>query len=128
MGPLIEMTLFVDTKILPTAILSTAFIFGCFTISAIFADRRQYLYLSGIAASAASILFYMVILNFFFNSYLMYKVKLNFKLNYINNTIHIYILMQGYIYLYFALMCMLVILDTVKIIDLRNHGDTDYIM
>lgn len=75
MGPLIEITLYIDTKILPTAILSTAFIFGCFTVSAIFSDRRQNLYLTGIASSAAVLLFYMGLMNIFLNSYLIYKVS-----------------------------------------------------
>jgi len=107
MGPLIEMTLFIDPKILPTALFSTVFIFGCFTLSAIFSDRRQHLYLAGIASSAFSILFYLAITNIFLNSFLIYK---------------------AYIYIYFGLMCVLVILDTVRIIELRNRGDTDHIM
>ncbi|KAJ6216880.1 hypothetical protein RDWZM_008037 [Blomia tropicalis] len=107
LGPLLEMTLFIDTSILPTALLATAFIFGCFTISAIFADRRQYLYVSGIASSAASLLFFMAITNIFFNSYAIYKT---------------------YFYIHFALMCALVLIDTVRIIELRAHGDTDHIM
>jgi len=84
MGPLIEMTLFVDTKILPTALFSTAFIFLCFTLSAIFTDRRQYLYLSGIASSAFAILFYLAITNIFLNSVLIYKVKCYLKIAYFN--------------------------------------------
>ncbi|XP_017492525.1 PREDICTED: bax inhibitor 1-like [Rhagoletis zephyria] len=107
MGPLIEMTLYIDTSILPTAILSTAFIFGCFTLSAIFSDRRQSLYITGLASSVATFVFSLALMNIFLNSYLIYKTSL---------------------YLSFGVMCALVIIDTVRIIDLRARGDTDYIM
>lgn len=107
MGPLIEMTLYIDTSILPTAILSTAFIFGCFTLSAIFSDRRQSLYITGLASSAATFVFSLALMNIFLNSYLIYKT---------------------YLYITFGVMCALVMIDTVRIIDLADLGETDYIM
>lgn len=77
MGPLIEMTLYIDTSILPTAILSTAFIFGCFTLSAIFSDRRQSLYIMGLASSASVLVLSLALMNIFLNSYLIYKVGID---------------------------------------------------
>ncbi len=130
MGPLIEMTLYIDTSILPTAILSTAFIFGCFTLSAIFSDRRQSLYITGLASSVATFVFSLALMNIFLNSYLIYKVRSTFDVTLLSQQLLIVFLhlLQTSLYLSFGVMCALVIIDTVRIIDLRARGDTDYIM
>ena len=74
LGPLIEMTLYIKSSILPTAFFSTAIIFACFTLSSIFGDRRKTLYFGGILFSALSLLLYMSLFNLFFNSYALSKV------------------------------------------------------
>lgn len=105
-GPIIEHSLYIDGNIIPTALLSTAFIFACFSISSIYSDRLQNLYLGGFLMSGLSILFYMALLNIFFQSYMIFKF---------------------YVYMSLALMCGFVMYDTALIIEKRRRGDTDYI-
>jgi len=65
LGPLMEHTLHVDPSILITAFLATTTIFACFTLSALLAKRRSYLYLGGILSSALSALFLLSVLSMF---------------------------------------------------------------
>src|SRR5687767_981861 len=73
-GPIVEVTLYINPSILPTAFLSTALIFACFTLSSIYGDRRKTLYFGGLLFSGLSLITYMAIFNIFFNSYAIYKV------------------------------------------------------
>ncbi|OTF84161.1 Bax inhibitor-like protein [Euroglyphus maynei] len=108
LGPLIEHTLYIDANILPTALMATSLIFVCFTISAIYGNRRKTLFYGGILFSGLSLLAYMSLINLFFRSQMMYKVC-------------------AYVYIAFAIMCAFVIYDTAFIIEKRLRGDTDYI-
>ncbi|KAH7637759.1 bax inhibitor-like protein [Dermatophagoides farinae] len=106
LGSLIEHSLYINPSILPTAFMATALIFACFTISAIYGDRRKTLFYGGILFSGLSLLTYMSLINLFFRSQLMFK---------------------AYVYIAFAIMCAFVIYDTAFIIEKRLRGDTDYI-
>lgn len=75
MGPLVEVTLHINPNILPTAFLSTSLIFACFTLSSLFGDRRQSLYLGGTVMSGLTLMSMISIMNLFFQSYTMYKVQ-----------------------------------------------------
>lgn len=105
-GPLIQHSMYVDGNIIPTAILSTAFIFACFTISSIYSDNQQTLYMGGMLMSGLSMLFYLGLMNIFFASYMIFK---------------------AHVYISLALMCGFVMYDTALIIEKRRMGDTDYI-
>lgn len=106
LGPLIEVTLYIDPTILPTALISTAVIFACFTISSVYGDRLKTLYYGGLLFSGLSLLSMMSLFNIFFRSQMLY---------------------QAHIYLGFALMCGFVLYDTALIIEKRRRGDSDYI-
>lgn len=69
-------------------------------------------------------------MNIFLNSYLIYKVRSTFDVTLLSQQLLIVFLhlLQTSLYLSFGVMCALVIIDTVRIIDLRARGDTDYIM
>uniref|UniRef100_A0A8P0PN94 Bax inhibitor 1 n=1 Tax=Canis lupus familiaris TaxID=9615 RepID=A0A8P0PN94_CANLF len=47
LGPALELCIAINPSILPTAFMGTAMIFTCFTLSALYARRRSYLFLGG---------------------------------------------------------------------------------
>ncbi|XP_037600585.1 bax inhibitor 1 [Cebus imitator] len=47
LGPALEFCIAINPSILPTAFMGTAMIFTCFTLSAVYARRRSYLFLGG---------------------------------------------------------------------------------
>ncbi|NXD18668.1 BI1 inhibitor, partial [Nothocercus nigrocapillus] len=47
LGPLLEMCISINPSIIPSAFLGTAAVFTCFSLSALFARRRSFLYLGG---------------------------------------------------------------------------------
>lgn len=106
LGPLLDIVIAVDPSIVPTAFLSTCLIFACFTLSAMFADQRQWLYIGGTLMSLLSVMLTMSLLNIFIGSYLLFKSQ---------------------IYMGLALMCGFILYDTQLIIEKRRRGDRDYI-
>lgn len=56
------------------ALLGTSIVFACFSLSALYAPRGQYLYLGGILMSGLSTLFWLSIMNIFFGSRLIFQV------------------------------------------------------
>jgi len=106
LGPLMEYTILVNPSLIPTALMSTCVIFGCFSLSALFSNQRKWLYLGGILTSLMSMLFFMSLINLFIGSKLLFQV---------------------HIYLGFFLVCGFVMYDTTLIIEKRRRGDTDYI-
>lgn len=59
LGPLVELALGVNPGILMTTALSTAAVFASFTLSALFTQRRSYLFLGGWLSSAISTMLVM---------------------------------------------------------------------
>jgi len=106
MGPLLDMALMVNPSIIPTALLSTCVIFGCFSLSTIFAGHRKYLYMGGTLMSLLSVLILMGLINIFIGSQLLFS---------------------AYIYLGLLVVCGFIMYDTALIIEKRLMGETDYI-
>jgi FtsH-binding integral membrane protein len=67
-GPLINRVIDLDQQILVVAFLATAAIFVCFSLAAIFAKDRSYLYIGGILSSALTIMCLMSLFNIFIRS------------------------------------------------------------
>ena len=86
------------------AFLGTTITFFCFSLSAIFAPRGQYLHLGGILIS---ILFNILFFSIFLNSNFIFQVNL---------------------YVGLALMCGFIVYDTQKIIEEFSIGKKDYVM
>lgn len=105
-GPLLDFAFLVNRTIVPTALVATALIFACFTISTIFADQRQYLYLGGTLMSLLSSLMLVSLVNLFLRSSFLYSL---------------------YLYAGLFLMCGFICYDTALIIEKRRMGDEDYI-
>ncbi|GJN29924.1 hypothetical protein PR202_gb18187 [Eleusine coracana subsp. coracana] len=106
-GPLLQLALHFDPRILVTAFIGTAIAFACFSGAAILAKRREYLYLGALLSSGLSILLWLQFAASIFghsSSTFMFE-------------------------LYFGLLVFLgyMVFDTQEIIERAHHGDMDYI-
>lgn len=106
LGPALDFVIAVNPSIIVTAFLATSVIFVCFTLSALYAQRRSYLFLGGILTSGLSILLLVSIVNLFIGSALVFK---------------------AHMYLGLAIICGFVLFDTQLIIEKAEMGDKDYI-
>ncbi|XP_065052179.1 probable Bax inhibitor 1 [Rhopilema esculentum] len=106
LGPLMDAVIEIDRSIIPTAFLATCLIFACFSLSALWAKERSYLYLGGTLLSALSVMLLLGIANIFLGSHLIYKIQLYGGL---------------------ILFCAFILYDTQLIIQKRKNGDNDFI-
>ncbi|KAL8152187.1 hypothetical protein V2J09_009947 [Rumex salicifolius] len=106
-GPLIDLAIEFDPSILVNAFVGCAIAFGCFSAAAIYAKRREFLYLGGFLSSAVSILFWLSIASSLFGgSTTVFMFELYFGL----------LVFVGYI-----------VFDTQSIIERAHLGDLDYV-
>ncbi|NXG51155.1 BI1 inhibitor, partial [Psilopogon haemacephalus] len=98
LGPLLEMCISINPSIIPTAFLGTATIFACFSLSALYARRRSFLYLGGFLLSGLTLMLLFSVVNAFAN-----------------------------LYVGLMIMCGFVLFDTQLIIEKAESGDKDYI-
>jgi len=106
-GPLIELAIEIDPSILVSAFVGCAVAFGCFSMAAMLAKRREYLYLGGLLSSGLSILFWLHFASSLFGgSATLFKFELYFGL----------LVFVGYI-----------VVDTQDIIEKAHFGDLDYV-
>ncbi|XP_041654701.1 probable Bax inhibitor 1 [Cheilinus undulatus] len=106
LGPTLDFVIAVNPSIIVTAFMGTSVIFICFTLSALYAKRRSYLFLGGTLMSGLSLLFLMSVMNLFFGSVMLFK---------------------AHMYLGLLIMCGFVLFDTQLIIEKAENGDKDYI-
>ncbi|EDV26930.1 putative Bax inhibitor 1 [Trichoplax sp. H2] len=106
LGPLLEIVLEIDPSIIPTAFLATTLIFVGFTLSALWAEERKYLYMGGTLMSLLSTLCFLGFLNIFLGSQLLFNINL---------------------YMVLFVMCGFVLYDTQLIVYKFQQGDQDYI-
>ncbi|NWS78217.1 BI1 inhibitor, partial [Crotophaga sulcirostris] len=93
-------------SIIPTAFLGTATIFACFSLSALYARRRSFLYLGGFLLSGLTLMLLSSVVNTFMGSTWLFTANL---------------------YLGLMVMCGFVLFDTQLIIEKAENGDKDYI-
>ncbi|XP_022995188.1 bax inhibitor 1 [Cucurbita maxima] len=106
-GPLISVAIEIDPSVLVSAFVGTAVAFGCFSAAAMFARRREFLYLGGLLSSGISMLLWLRFASSIFGgSTAIFKFELYFGL----------LLLVGY-----------VVVDTQKIIERAHLGDVDYV-
>ncbi|MEE6471243.1 hypothetical protein FKM82_009223 [Ascaphus truei] len=106
LGPTLDLCIAINPSIIPTAFLGTAVIFTCFSLSALYARRRSFLFLGGILMSGLSLLLLSSLVNIFIGSVLFFKMHM---------------------YIGLLIMCGFVLFDTQLIIEKAEHGDKDYI-
>ncbi|XP_051958003.1 probable Bax inhibitor 1 [Xyrauchen texanus] len=106
LGPLMDYIITINPSIIVMAFLGTSVIFTCFTLSALYAQRRTYLFLGGTLMSGLFVLLLVSFFNMFFSSVVLFK---------------------AHIYLGLVIMCGFVLFDTQLIIEKAEMGDKDYI-
>ncbi|XP_009881467.1 PREDICTED: bax inhibitor 1 [Charadrius vociferus] len=106
LGPLLEICVSINPSIVPTAFLGTATIFACFSLSALYARRRSFLYLGGFLLSGLTLMLLSSVVNAFVGSTWLFTANL---------------------YLGLMIMCGFVLFDTQLIIEKAESGDKDYI-
>lgn len=106
-GPLIDLTIQIDSSILVTAFVGCAIAFGSFSAAAMFARRREFLYLGAFLSSGVSILFWLHFASSIFGgNAALFKFELYLGL----------LVFVGYI-----------VFDTQQIIEKAHFGDLDYV-
>lgn len=106
LGPLIDTVAFLAPGTVTTALVGTAIVFACFSISALTAKRRSWLFLVGGLSSAVSLLVMLSFFNLFFGM----GATTSFQL-----------------YLGLMVFCGYVLVDTQVIMEKAIAGDTDHI-
>ncbi|CAD6234613.1 GSCOCG00002016001-RA-CDS [Cotesia congregata] len=106
LGPLLEIVISIDPSIIVTALVGTTVVFTSFSISSLYAQRGQWLYLSGTLISLSNITIILLLANIFLRSALVYQAQL---------------------YLGLALMCGFIIFDTQLIVEKFHMGSKDFI-
>ncbi|XP_029450473.1 bax inhibitor 1 [Rhinatrema bivittatum] len=106
LGPALDLCISINPSIIPTAFLGTAVVFTSFSLSALYAQRRSFLFLGGILLSGLTLLLLTSLVNVFVGSLWFYKASM---------------------YVGLAIMCGFVLFDTQLIIEKAENGDKDYI-
>ncbi|XP_036605937.1 bax inhibitor 1-like [Trichosurus vulpecula] len=106
LGPALDLCIAINPSFIPTSFLGRAMIFSCFTLSALYARHRSYLFLGGILMSAMSLMLFSFLGNLFFGSFWLFQANLYVRL---------------------VVMCGFVLFDTQLIIEKAENGDKDYI-
>lgn len=106
LGPLLDVAMVINPSTVVTAFFGTCVIFGCFTLAALYAPDRKYLYLGGLLLSGLTTMIWMSIFNLFIGSSFIYHLNLYAGL----------LVMSGF-----------VLYDTQVIMFKRQMGDNDYI-
>lgn len=106
MGPLMEIAMHLNPRIIPMSLVSTCLVFGSFSLSSIFSNHTKWLYMTGGLMSLLSIMVFMSIINLFIGSYFLFQAQL---------------------YLGLIVFCLFVMYDTATIIEKCRMGDTDHI-
>jgi len=75
-GPLCRLAIAIDPTLLLTAFTGTSLIFVCFSISAMTAKRRSWMFLGGFLGSACMLMGLLGVANFFFHSVALYSFHL----------------------------------------------------
>lgn len=106
MGPLLDLAVQINEAIVPNSLFLSSMIFASFTGVSLFAPDGQYLFLGGTLMSGLSTLFWLGLINIFFESQLLFRV---------------------YIWSGLLLFCGFIVWDTQMIIEKKRRGDGDFI-
>ena len=102
LGPLLNVAVEINPALITEAFLGASVVFACFSLSALFAPRGQYLYLGGILSSILSILLVMSAINILSD------------------------LVRVYVGLFIT--CGFILFDTQNIIEKVKSNDEDYVV
>ncbi|PWA79247.1 bax inhibitor 1 [Artemisia annua] len=105
-GPLIKLAINLNPSILVSAFVGTSIAFACFSVAAMLARRKEYLYLGGLLSSGLSLLIWVHFASSIFGGSWGFKISLYFGL----------LVFVGYM-----------VYDTQDIIERAHLGDFDYV-
>ncbi|CDW55301.1 Bax inhibitor 1 [Trichuris trichiura] len=105
-GPLLDYIISINPAIIISAFLATATVFVSFTLAALYAPDRKFLYLIGTLLGLLSTMCWLSLFNFFFGFNFLFQVNL---------------------YTGLAVMCGFLLYDTQLIMEKRRMGNSDYI-
>merc|ERR1711988_1735126 len=80
LGPLLASVIALDPSIVMIALVCSTCIFACFSLSALLAPKRSFLFLGGILSSALSMMLMMSLINLFVRSYSVAMAQVYFGL------------------------------------------------
>jgi FtsH-binding integral membrane protein len=106
LGPLCNLAIQIDPAILLTAFLGTTIVFVCFGLSAIYSERRSYLWLGGVISSSMMFLAVLGLVSIFWRPMWIFSIQLYFGL---------------------AVFCAYVLFDTQMIIEKAEAGSDDFV-
>lgn len=106
LGPLLELSIYINASLIPTAFMMTSAVFISFTLAALYTRRAQFLFLGGILGSGLSLMLMLSLANLFFRSRMVFQLELYGGL---------------------LLFCGFILYDTQLIIERRRNGDKDYV-
>lgn len=106
LGPLLEIAMYMNPRIIPMSLVSTCLVFASFSLSSIFSTHNKWLYLGGGLMSILSVMMFVSIINLFIGSYFLFQAQL---------------------YLGLIVFCVFVMYDTAVIIEKCRMGDNDHI-
>ena len=75
LGPLLQLSMYINATLVPTAFLLSSAIFVSFTLAALYTQRAQFLFLGGILGSCLSTMMLLSLANLFFRSRLIFQVR-----------------------------------------------------
>lgn len=105
MSPLLDLVIRINPAIVVTAFAGTSGIFACFTVSALLAKRRTYLYLGGILSSVSMLLLVSLFIG-----------------------VHSLAAFKFHLYVATAMTLGFILYDTQLIIEKYMNGDDDYVI
>lgn len=106
LGPLLEIAMYLNPRIVPMSLISTCLVFASFSLSSIFSTHHKWLYFGGGLMSLLTVMLFTSIINLFIGSYFLFQAQL---------------------YLGLIVFCIFIMYDTAVIIEKRRMGDTDHI-
>ena len=124
-APLLRLVIMLDPALITTAFFTASTMFLCFTLSALFARRRSFLYLGGEKAEELFDLFDDEILFVgILGSLLMISLLGAFAIYFTGS----FALYKFHVYLGALISCGFIVYDTQIIVERHMNGDDDFIM
>ncbi|XP_022239890.1 bax inhibitor 1-like isoform X2 [Limulus polyphemus] len=106
LGPLLEIIIMVNPKVIPSGFLATSVIFICFSLSSILSEQGKWLFIGGSLFSLLSTVALMHLVNMMVGSTFLFQVNL---------------------YIGLVVICGFILYDTQMIIEKQRSGERDFI-
>ncbi|XP_076368423.1 putative Bax inhibitor 1 isoform X2 [Tachypleus tridentatus] len=106
LGPLLDIIIMINPKVIPSGFLATSVIFICFSLSSILSEQGKWLFIGGSLFSLLSTVALMHLVNMIIGSTFLFQVNL---------------------YIGLIVICGFILYDTQMIIEKKRSGENDFI-